>query len=246
MSAIAVHGLAVSYGALPIFTHVDLSVQAGERRVLIGPNGAGKTTLFNILSGFKTPTAGRVTLFGKDVTHLSALKRARLGLGRTFQVTSLFPSMSVEDNLMLALARTRGGVFESLTAMRSRQEIVEEGRRLLARWHFLEFADSPINLVSYGLQRQLEIVLVLAQKPAILLLDEPTAGLTPTERDLMVSMVLELGRDITLLVIEHDIRVAFSLADRVTVLNYGQVLAEGTPQEIERDPRVSEIYLGQG
>jgi len=212
--------------------------------VLLGPNGAGKTTLFHAISGSLAPSAGRVEFFGHDITQLRPDRRARLGLARTFQITNLFPRLSVFDSVLLAVAGAQGHKLEIFPPPSRRRQLREEAGRLLAAWGFADIAPRVVRTLSYGEQRQLELVLALAVRPRLLLLDEPTAGLSPAETSRVVAMIERLPRDMTILMIEHDMDVAFELADRIAVMHQGRLIAEGDEAEIRANGQVAEIYLG--
>jgi branched-chain amino acid transport system ATP-binding protein len=243
--ALAVDRLAHQFGGLRALDGVSLQVAAGERLVILGPNGAGKTTLFNLVTGLLRPTAGRIRLFEQDVTALAPYRRARLGLGRTFQITTLFPRLTVLDNVLLAVQGGDGARFTLHRPLPSFPRIHAQAETLLATWGLTDRRDVPAQRLSYGEQRQVELLLALAGSPRVLLLDEPTAGLSPAETASVAAMVRRFPRDLTLLLIEHDMDVALELADRVVVLHQGRVLAEGDRDEIRRDARVAEIYLGE-
>jgi branched-chain amino acid transport system ATP-binding protein len=243
--ALAVDRLAHQFGGLRALDGVSLQVAAGERLVILGPNGAGKTTLFNLVTGLLRPTAGRIRLFEQDVTALAPYRRARLGLGRTFQITTLFPRLTVLDNVLLAVQGADGARFTLHRPLTSFPRIYAQAESLLATWGLTDRRDVPAQRLSYGEQRQVELLLALAGSPRVLLLDEPTAGLSPAETASVAAMVRRFPRDLTLLLIEHDMDVALELADRVVVLHQGRVLAEGDRDEIRRDARVAEIYLGE-
>ncbi len=244
MTALAVAGLTRDFGGLRALDGITLDVEGGERRVILGPNGAGKTTLFNCVTGLLRPTAGRIRLFERDVTALSPHRRARLGLGRTFQITTLFPRLSVLDNALLAVQGSDAARFMVHRPRTSFRHLGERADALLAEWGLGGRRDVPARQLSYGEQRQLELVLALAGRPRVLLLDEPTAGLSPAETASVVASVRRLPGHVTILLIEHDMDVALGLADRVTVLHHGQVIADGPTERIRRDARVAEIYLG--
>ncbi len=245
MTALVVDRITHDFGALRALDGVTLTVDVGERRVILGPNGAGKTTLFNLITGLLVPVAGRIRLFEHDVTALAPHRRARLGLGRTFQITTLFPRLSVLESVLLAVQGAdpaRASLFHPFRAHRHLERRAEE---LLAEWGLTGRRDVPTRELSYGEQRQVELTLALAGRPRALLLDEPTAGLSAAETATVVAMIQRFPRDVTVLLIEHDMDVALALADRITVLHQGRVLAEGPRDEVRTNPKVTEIYLGQ-
>ena len=242
MAALEVTGLSKRYGGVDAVVDVSLALAEGQRRALIGPNGAGKTTLFHCIAGTQIATSGAVSLFGSDITRLPPYARARAGLARTFQITNLFPNLEVIENVLLAVA-----AFEKtglVRPMRSYASIHGRASQLLEQWGLAEKPQRLVRHLSYGEQRQLELALALAGSPRLLLLDEPTAGLSAAESARVVSMVRALPRDISLLMIEHDMDVAFELADRITVMHQGRIIAEGDRQAIRANPQVAEIYLG--
>ena len=223
---------------------VTLSVQAGERRALIGPNGAGKTTLFNLISGTLPLSGGAISLFGQDVTRAPAHRRAALGLARTFQITNLFPDLTVLENCLLAVQALSPVKFSMLRPVTAYGHLRERARAMLEAVGLEAVAAARVNVLSHGEQRQLEIALALAGRPRVLLLDEPTAGLSPAESRLMAALLARLDPAITVLMIEHDMDIALELSPTVTVLHYGHVIADGSREEIRADPQVREIYLG--
>jgi branched-chain amino acid transport system ATP-binding protein len=223
---------------------VTLSVQAGERRALIGPNGAGKTTLFNLISGTLPLSGGAISLFGQDVTRAPAHRRAALGLARTFQITNLFPDLTVLENCLLAVQALSPVKFSMLRPVTAYGHLRERARAMLEAVGLEAVAAARVNVLSHGEQRQLEIALALAGRPRVLLLDEPTAGLSPAESRLMAALLAQLVPAITVLMIEHDMDIALELSLTVTVLHYGRVIADGSREEIRADPQVREIYLG--
>jgi branched-chain amino acid transport system ATP-binding protein len=243
-TALAVSGLTHDFGGLRALNHVTLEVGAGERLVILGPNGAGKTTLFNIITGLLQPSAGRIRLFEHDVTALPPHRRARLGLARTFQITTLFPALTVLESVLLAVQGADRARFALLRPQTAFPQLFARAEALLDEWGLAERRAVPTRLLSYGEQRQVELILALAARPRVLLLDEPTAGLSPAETTSVAAMIRRFPRDVTILLIEHDMDVALALADRVTVLHQGDVLAQGSAEAIRRDPRVAEIYLG--
>jgi branched-chain amino acid transport system ATP-binding protein len=242
--ALAVSRLTHHFGGLCALDDVSLEVAAGERLVILGPNGAGKTTLFNIITGLIQAATGRIWVLDHDVTRQPPHRRARLGLGRTFQITTLFPALTVLDSVLLAVQGTDDARLSFLRPQTAFPHLFARAEALLAEWGLADRRDVPTRLLSYGEQRQVELILALATRPRVLLLDEPTAGLSPAETASVASMVRRFPRDVTILLIEHDMDVALDLADRVVVLHQGAVLAAGSAEAIRRDPRVGEIYLG--
>jgi branched-chain amino acid transport system ATP-binding protein len=223
---------------------VELAVRPGERRALIGPNGAGKTTLFNLIAGALPVTLGRIQLFGRDVTAMPPYRRAALGLTRTFQVSNLFPSLTVRENCLLAVqaqTRTKLAMHRPLSGYRALHARAEETLEAVG---LADRAGATVRNLSHGEQRQLEIGLALAGQPRVLLLDEPTAGLSPAESSAMARLLARLDPAITVLIIEHDMDIALEVARHVTVLHYGRVIADGTREAVRADPTVREIYLG--
>jgi branched-chain amino acid transport system ATP-binding protein len=243
VNALAVEDLCKSFGSLEVLRSVTLAVAQGERRAVLGLNGAGKTTLFHIISGLIAPSAGRVHLFARDVTTLPPDRRAAMGLSRTFQVTSLFPNLTVRENLLLAVQSWQGRPWGMFRPAFSYPPVARRVEELLEQWGFRDQADARVSRLSHGEQRHLEIVLAVGGKPRVLLLDEPTAGLSPAETAAVTAMIDAFARDLTLLLIEHDLDVVFRLATRITVLHLGQVVAEGTPEEIQGNARVRDIYF---
>ena len=244
-SAIAVERLSKVFGGLRAVDNVTLMVESGERRVLIGPNGAGKTTLFHCIAGTLQPTDGRVVMFGSDISGLSENRRTTLGMGRTFQISNVCVDLTVMENLQLAMLgvdRRKWVMRRPVTAFADLRTRGEVG---LARVGLEGRADETVKFLSYGERRQLELALSLASVPKVLLLDEPCAGLSPSERQRLFLLIKELSRDITLIMIEHDIDIALALADRVTVLHRGNVIFDGTPAEVRTNPEVREVYFGR-
>jgi branched-chain amino acid transport system ATP-binding protein len=242
---LAIDGLSRRFGALAALNGVSLALLPRERRAVIGPNGAGKTTLFNVITGQLVPSAGRMVFAGQSIAGLPPHAVARRGISRSFQRTNLFPRLTVIENLRLAAGADGRGSYNLLgwgAARRSAQlaRAVEAADAVDLAGRLGDAAGS----LSYGEQRQLEVGVALATRPALLLLDEPTAGMSPEETERMTRMLEGLPREVTLLIIEHDMDVVASLADRVTVLHYGEVLTEGTFDEVKADPRVYDVYLG--
>jgi branched-chain amino acid transport system ATP-binding protein len=223
---------------------IALEVRPGERRALIGPNGAGKTTLFNLISGSLPVSSGTITLFGRDVTGSPAHRRAAQGLARTFQITNLFPDLTVLENCLLAVQAQTPTRFAMLRPVGAFTDRHVAARATLEAVGLAGIGDALVRNLSHGEQRQLEIALALAGRPRVLLLDEPTAGLSPAESRLMAGLLGRLDPAITVLMIEHDMDIALELSPRVTVLHYGRVIADGSRDEVRTDPQVREIYLG--
>ncbi len=242
---LSLENVSVRFDALKAVDGVSLAVKSGERRAIIGPNGAGKTTLFNAITGVLPPTDGRVILDGRDITRAAPHARAALGIGRTFQITNLFPSLTVDQNMRLALrglSPRKFSFFGGSTLSsdeRTRFENATTLTRIAAR------SGTLVRELSYGEQRQLELAMALAGSPRLLLLDEPAAGLSPSERAIVADIIRALPRDITIVVIEHDMDLVLSLVDWVTCLNNGRFLAEGAPADIRANAEVQDVYLGR-
>jgi branched-chain amino acid transport system ATP-binding protein len=234
------------FGALSAVNGVSLSVAARERRAIIGPNGAGKTTLFNLITGHLVPSGGRIVFDGAPITGLPIHAIARRGLSRSFQRTNVFPRLSVTENLRLAAAAGQAGSYRLFGSIGALGGPLARARDVAEVVGLAERLGEPAGRLSYGEQRQLEVGIALATGPKLLLLDEPTAGMSPEETHRMTRLLAALPREMTLLIIEHDMDVVFSLADRITVLHYGEVLAEGPPDVVRADARVYEVYLGTG
>ncbi len=245
MIALAVRNLEKSFGGLRVTAGVNLAVEPGERRLIIGPNGAGKTTLFNLITGELRPDGGSITLFDRDITRVPSRRRAHLGVARTYQIITLFPGETLVRNVTLSLlgrSRLRWNPFVRL----DRQEtLIGRARQVLERVALDHLADRPLAQTSYGERRRVEIAMALAQDPRVLLLDEPFAGLSFDERRDVLRLVTGIPRDVTTVMIEHDMDVALDFAERITVLHFGEVVVEGVRQEVVAHPRTREIYLGE-
>lgn len=242
--ALEISGLKKSFGGLPAINDVSLAVMQGERRLIIGPNGAGKTTLFNLITGDLRRDRGTIHLFGAKVQRLQPHQRAHRGLARTYQIITLFPHDTLEHNIVLSLlglSPVRWNTFRSLSR---HGDLHEEARRVLGLVGLDHLARRPIGEVSYGEKRRVEIAMALAQKPKVLLLDEPLAGLSREERLSVTQLISEIPREVTVVMIEHDMDSALDLAERITLLHYGSVIVEGTREEVVADPRTREVYLG--
>jgi branched-chain amino acid transport system ATP-binding protein len=244
MKVLKVEKLAHSYGGLRVLTDISFTLEAGEKAALIGPNGAGKTTLFNVLSGFLSPSSGQIIHMGQDVTRMPAHARAARGLARSFQISTLFSQLTVLTNVLLAIHGTQSTRYQMLRSMMGYKKNLARAQELLELFDLWGKRDTPASELGHGEQRGLEILLSLASRPNLLLLDEPNAGLAGTENDLLVDMIQNLVTSTTVLLTAHDTDLVFKLADKVLVLYYGRILAWGTPKEIQRNPQVREIYLG--
>jgi branched-chain amino acid transport system ATP-binding protein len=238
--------LCKSFGGLQATRQVALRVMPGDRKAIIGPNGAGKTTLFNLITGIYPVTSGQVLLYGKDVTRWPSHRRTAMGMARTFQVTSLFPKLTVLDNVLLAIQGLRPSKLVVWRFMSSYRDVYDKAHGLLDAAGFLDRKDVEVRNLSHGEQRQLEIVLGLASDPKILLLDEPAAGLSSGESAEMAKFLMKLDPNLAILLIEHDMDVVFDVASEISVLHFGEILESGTPQQIHDSARVQEIYLGTG
>jgi branched-chain amino acid transport system ATP-binding protein len=232
------------FGGLKAVDDVSLTVRPGERRALIGPNGAGKTTLFNVISGELSATTGRIELFGADVTPLKPHQRAARGMARTFQITKLFPNLTVMDNVLLACTALDSRKFVMLRATASCGDVMDRAEQLVRQFGLSDHTQSWARHLSYGDQRKLEVALSMAGRPKLLLLDEPMAGLSAGESRAMQGILEALDPAIAVLLIEHDMDIAFAFAERVTVLHQGRVLVDGPKDEVSANRSVQEIYLG--
>jgi branched-chain amino acid transport system ATP-binding protein len=240
-----VRNLTKSFGGLRVTSSVDLVVEPGERRLIIGPNGAGKTTLFNLITGELKPDSGSVMLFDRDISRVPSRRRFHLGIARTYQIITLFPGETLLRNVTLALlgrSRSRWNPFIRLSRQAS---LADRAREILARVGLDRLADRPLAQTSYGERRRVEVAMALAQDPRVLLLDEPFAGLSIDERRDVLRLVMTIPRDVTIVMIEHDMDVALDFAERITVLHFGEVVVEGTRAEVVAHPRTREIYLGE-
>jgi branched-chain amino acid transport system ATP-binding protein len=238
-------GVGRRFGGLQAVQDVDLDVRPGERRAVLGPNGAGKTTLFNVIAGEFPPTAGRIELFGTDVTYFPARTRVGLGLTRTYQTSRLFLGLPVEDNLYLAVVGVQGGHYRPVLRRRRDGELRVKAHEVAERVGLAGHLRTIVRNLSHGEQRQLEVGMALAGEPKLMMLDEPAAGLSRAERTALTQMLLELSRGVTLILIEHDMDVALTVAEYVTMMHDGRVIVEGTPDEIRANQLVHDLYLGR-
>ena len=238
-------GLCKSFGALTVAANSDFKLEAGARHALIGPNGAGKTTFVNLLTGRLAPSSGSILLAGEDVTGLTQSGRVKRGLGRTFQINTLFGNMSVLDNVALGVAERLGSAGRLWKPASTFSAVREEALRLLAMLGIAEEAERTVQGLPYGKQRLVEIAIALGLQPRVLLLDEPAAGVPSLESGRILEALDSLPREIAILIIEHDMDLVFRFAKRITVLVQGEVLCEGTPDEIANDVRVRQVYLGE-
>jgi branched-chain amino acid transport system ATP-binding protein len=238
-------GLEKRFGGLIATNNVSLKVEKGARHALIGPNGAGKTTIINLLTGVLTPTSGAILLDDDDITHLSAHARVRRGIARTFQINQLFPDLSPLNTLGLVVSERLGFGHDWWRIVGSKPQVIDEVLALLEQFHLTDVMNERTAILPYGKQRLLEIAVAIACKPRVLLLDEPAAGVPDDERHDILSTVAALPKDVTVLLIEHDMDLVFSFADRISVLVNGALFVEGKPDEVARDPRVKAVYLGE-
>lgn len=245
MTALQTHNLVKRFGGFCATNDVSISIEKGARHALIGPNGAGKTTLINLFTGVFAPTSGQILLDGEDITALPAHARVRRGLSRTFQINQLFGDFTPLDSMMLAIGERKGHGRMAWRPLSSDREVADEAAAILERFRLADVMSHSTALLPYGKQRLLEIALAIAAQPKVLLLDEPAAGVPEEERHEVLAIVRELPSDVTVVLIEHDMDLVFSFADRISVLAAGALFAEGTVEEVSRDPRVKAIYLGE-
>jgi branched-chain amino acid transport system ATP-binding protein len=244
MALLKVQSVSQAYGGLKILEDINFEIVPGERVALIGPNGAGKTTFINVLSGVIPAKGGEISFLGENVTHMPAYARAQMGLARSFQVNTLFTSLTLLENVLLAIQGMHSSRFRMGHSLRSYGQHMKQAKDLLDLMQLWHRRDECITNLSYGEQRQVEILLPLASKPKMLVLDEPSAGLSKAESGLLIDIMKQLPSSLTYLFVAHDMDVVFALAQRILVLYYGEILAEGTPAEIQAHPTVREIYLG--
>jgi len=244
--ALRCEGLTKKFGGLLALGDFSLDLKKGERRAIIGPNGAGKTTLYSLISGIYPVTSGSIYIFGRDISKLPAYRRTSLGLGRTFQVTTLFPELTVMDNLIIADMGLKKHKFSMLKPLSAYRDLHERSLETLENVGIAEKQNHIVKNLSYGEQRQIEVALALVSNPTVLLLDEPTAGLSAADTVMMTKMIHGLDPEITILIIEHNMDVALQVGKLITVLHMGRIFAEGNSMEIRNNPKVQEIYFGSG
>jgi branched-chain amino acid transport system ATP-binding protein len=238
--------LGKTFGALAAVFKANLSVEAGKVHSIIGPNGAGKTTLFNLLVGVFPPTSGEILFEGRDISSLKLHERARIGIGRSYQVTTIFPELSVHENVRLAVQSRGRYNFSLFRSAAHLSEFIDQADVILEEMGLLEFRDQIAATIPYGSQRSLDVAIALATDPKLLLLDEPTSGMSPDDTRKMIRLVERISQKYTIALIEHHMKVVMSISDTITVLSQGQILAEGPPAEIQRNEEVRRAYLGGG
>lgn len=245
MTALELQSVTKSFSGLRVISDLSLRVRTGERRLIIGPNGAGKTTLFNLITGEFSVDAGSIEVLGKNVTRVAGRRRAHLGLARTYQIITLFPDDSLRHNVALALLGLSALRWNPVVRLDRQEGLMQEAAEVLATVGLEKLADKPLRETAYGEQRRVEIAMALAQKPKILLLDEPFAGLSTAERAEIATLLASIPREVTIVMIEHDMHVALEFAERITVIHFGEVIVEGERADVVADTRTREIYLGE-
>lgn len=244
---LSLNGLAKHFGGLKVIEDISLDVAVGEKIGLIGPNGAGKTTLFNMIAGDLEPSGGSISYFGQKINRMPNYKRTQSGIVRTFQKNNLMLGLTVKENLLLVLQRMRNEHIQWWKCVNKKNysALFDTTKDILTRWGLLEYSDRKVSDLSYGVQRQIEIILAIAGEPKLLLLDEPTAGMSQLETDQIIGLINKLSADVSIIMIEHDIDVLFGNMDRVIVLHTGKLICDGPPEEVRNNPDVKEIYMGK-
>lgn len=245
MNILETKDLNFGYSGHRVLNSVNLGIRVGERHAIIGPNGAGKTTLFNVITGTYNPENGRILFRGNDVSRLQPYQLNRMGMGRSFQITSTFARQTVFQNVRMGILSRKGIRFNMLKRLNKMDSITRETMKTIKQSNLEEQKDIPAGLLSYGKNRALEICMAMSTNPELVMLDEPTAGISKDETTLIVELIRNLTENKTMVIIEHDMDVVFSLADRITVLHHGEILACGTPHEIQNNPAVKDAYLGE-
>lgn len=243
LPAIEITGLNKAFGGLPVISDLNLTIHPGERHLLIGPNGAGKTTLFNLIGGDLQPDSGTLRFFGRDISNLPTQRRVHLGLARTYQILTLFPKDTMGHNVVMALLGLSVQRWNCFISLKRKQSLYKSAYAALAKVGLDGLGERATNQTSYGEKRRLEIAMALVQKPRMLLLDEPLSGLSAEERAQIQTVLNEIPRDVTILMIEHDMDSALSFAERITVLHFGKVIVQGTRTEVVAHPKTKEVYL---
>ncbi|SFT69241.1 ABC transporter ATP-binding protein [Sedimentitalea nanhaiensis] len=243
-AALQLEGLRKSFGKTEIIRGVDLSIAKGERHAVIGPNGAGKSTLFNLITGRFPPTGGKVRLHGQDLAGLAPFQINRMGLSRSFQITNIFPKMSVFENVRCSLLWAKGYRYSFWNMVSKSRDLTQAADAILEQINLTERRELPAGVLSYAEQRALEIGITMAGGADVIMLDEPTAGMSHSETDYIVDLIRQVTENKTLIMVEHDMGVVFGLADRISVLVYGEIVATGRPEEVRANPKVQEAYLG--
>lgn len=246
MTGLEVRGLSKHFGGLTVSEHIDFDLKPGDRKALIGPNGAGKSTFANLVTGILRPSAGTIRFDGQDIDHLDEAARVRLGIAKTFQITTLFASLTIRENLRLPILERERRGFSMIRRANGDPRIEAEVQDLLHQFELDPLADRPVADLAYGQQRLVELALTLALKPRVLILDEPAAGVPSSETHLITDAIDRLPKTLAVLVIEHDMDLVFRVARSIVVLVAGRILTEGSPQDIAADARVRELYLGAG
>jgi len=243
-AALKLEGLTKSFGKIAVIMGVDLEIAKGERHAIIGPNGAGKSTLFNLITGRFPQSSGAVYLHGRNLLGLAPYQINRLGLSRSFQITNIFPRMSVFENVRCALLWSKGYKYSFWHMVGRARDLSEGAEAILEDINLIERRDAPAGMLSYAEQRALEIGITIAGGADVIMLDEPTAGMSHSETEYIVGLIRKVSENKTLVMVEHDMGVVFGLADRISVLVYGEIIATGTPEEVRANPKVQEAYLG--
>jgi len=244
METLRIENLAKEFGGVEVLRNVSFTVQPGERLLIIGPNGAGKTTLFNLIGGQMPPTSGKLFFCGQDITHMPAHQRAHLGIVRSFQINSLLQNLTVLENTLLTFQGRKPSRYDVFRHYLSHKEVTDKAETALEMAELWDRRNLPVKLLSYGDQRRLEVLLSIVAEPKLLLLDEPSCGLTNEETAAIIQLIHRSGKDVTVMVVAHDMDFVFEVAERINVLYYGGLLASGTPEEIRNNPKVREIYMG--
>lgn len=244
MQVLETKSLSKAFGALVAVEDVDLAVEEGVIHSVIGPNGAGKTTLFNLLSGVYHPTSGTIKFQGRDITSFKLHERSRIGVGRSFQITSIFPELTVRENVRLSVQSRGDKNFRMLRRATQLKDVEDKTTTFLDQMELRQFEDQKAGTIPYGSQRSLDVAIALATEPDLLLLDEPTSGMTPEDTQKMIALIKAISKNYTIVLIEHHMNVVMSISDKITVLHQGRIIAEGHPESIKENEEVRQAYLG--